>query len=171
MEESGRVMNTNDIEQGIIRVISDASQQLIENKNHSDAGWTDGIFTALTKWAYGLNLWVWSKNNEVDRTLTGFLYDFMVCEGKTGTDIDKVWVAMESEWKLPFDEIKYDFYKLIQSRSMLRVMIFQSKDVERTIGDLINILEKSQMSVSGDRYLFAGWHDDNGFTFKSHTKS
>ncbi len=124
-------MNANDLEQAIIRVISDASQKLIENQNHSDTDWTATIFTNLTKHAYDLNLRVWSKRNEADPTLTECLYDLMICEGKTAIDIDKVWVALESEWSLKFDEIKYDFYKLVQSRSMLRVMIFQSRDVER----------------------------------------
>ena len=165
-------MNANDIDQAIIRVIADTAQRLTENRNHSDADWTTAIFTALTKYAYDdLKLRVWSKKNEVDPTLTGCLYDFMICEGKTPIDIDRVWVAIESEWSLSFNEIKYDFYKLVQSRSMLRVMIFQSRDVERTISDLVKILETSQMSICGDRYLFAGWDDEkNAFTFKSHIK-
>jgi hypothetical protein len=117
-------MNVNDIEQAIIRVISNASRRLIENRIHSDADWTTAIFTDLTEYAYGLNLRVWSKRNEVDPTLTGCLYDFMICEGETPIDINKVWVALESEWSLKYDNIKYDFYKLVQSRSMLRVMMF-----------------------------------------------
>ena len=95
----------------------------------------------------------------------------MICEGQTPIDIDKIWVALESEWSLKFDEIKYDFYKLIQSRSMLRVMVFQSLDVAKTNNDLVMILESSQMSVRGDRYLFAGWNDEDGFRFKLHAKS
>ena len=164
-------MNTNDIEKAIIRLISDASQRLIENGNHSNAAWTTAIFTDLTKYAYDLNLLVWTKPNELDDTLNGFLYDFVICEGHTPIDIDKVWVAMECEWNLAFDEIKYDFYKLVQSRSMLRVMIFQSRDVKRTTSDLVSILETSQMSMCGDHYLLAGWSDEDGFTFTSHTKT
>ena len=155
-------MNTNDIEQAIIPLIRDAPERLIEQGNHSNADWTTAIFTALTKYAYDLNLRVWTKKNEKDPTLKGCLYDFMICEGKTPIDIDRLWVAMESEWNPKFDEIKYDFCKLIQSRSMLRVMVFQSRDVERTISGLVNILETSQISISGDRYLFAGWSDENG---------
>ena len=104
------MMNTNDIEQAIIPLIRDATQRLIEQRNHSDADWTTAIFTSLTNYAYELNLRVWTKKNEIDPTLTGCLYDFMICEGKTPIDIDKVWVAMESEWSLKFDEITYDFY-------------------------------------------------------------
>jgi hypothetical protein len=166
-------MNTNDIEQAITPLIRAASERLVEQQNRSNADWTAAIFTDLTKYAYGLklnNLYVWTKKNEVDDTLTGFLYDFMICEGQTPVDVDKVWVALESEWSLKFAEIKYDFHKLIQSRSMLRVMIFQSRDVEGTISDLVKIVEASPMSICGDRYLFAGWSDDEGFTFKSHSK-
>lgn len=53
---------------------------------------------------------------------------------------------------------------------MLRVMIFRSQDVEKTTGDLISILEKSPMSIAGDRYLFAGRNDQYAFRFESHTK-
>jgi hypothetical protein len=165
-------MDTNQLEEAIKNVISIASERMVKNRNTSNADWTTAIFTDLTEYAYGLPLRVWTKKNECDDTLTGCLYDFMMCEGQTPIDIDKVWVALESEWSLNFDEIKYDFYKLVQSRSMLRVMIFQSRDVEKTISELGNILEKSQMSVCGDRYLLAGWNDDDGrFTFRPHTKS
>jgi len=169
-------MNTNDIEQNISQLIVEASLRLTDNRIHSNAAWTDAIFLALTNFAYKLNppLWVWTKKNAADTTLNGFLYDFTIREGANTEDrnkIDKVWVAMEIEWKSGWDEIRYDFYKLILGRSMLRVMIFQSRHVEQTISDLVEVLETNSMSICGDRYLFAGWSDKkNGFTFKSHTK-
>jgi hypothetical protein len=97
----------------------------------------------------------------------------MACEGegKAGEDIGKVWVALESEWSPYFEKVKEDFYKLVLGRSMLRVMIFKSRDVEKDISKLVRILETSPMSVSGDRYLFAGWSEDEGFIFKSHSKA
>src|SRR6266436_5105794 len=159
-------MNTNEMEQGIRRAITDASKPL-------PSDWTDAIFTALTAWVYKdlPSAVVWCKKNEVDPTLTGCLYDFMITEpGETVNDIKCVLVALESEWSQYFEGIKYDFYKLIQSRSVLRVMIFRSRDVEKTTLDLIDILEKSPMSVTGDRYLFAGRNDQNAFTFRSHIK-
>jgi hypothetical protein len=140
----------------------------------SEKDWTDGIFTALTAWAYKdlPSEVVWCKKNVVDPTLTGWLYDFTIAEpGETPNDIKSVLVALESELSdLSFEGIKHDFYKLVQGRSGLRVMIFRSENVERTIGDLIAILEKSPMSVTGDRYLFAG-RNQHVFTFKSHTKA
>jgi hypothetical protein len=168
-------MSTKDFEAGFKGVILDATEPLTKNRNQSPAAWTDAIFTALTKYAYDgfPALWVWSKRNEIDRTLTGFLYDFMLCEGggNAGNDIGKVWVALESEWSAYFEEIKADFYKLVLSRSMLRVMIFKSSDVEKAISELVRILETSPMSISGDRYLFAGRGDDYSLIFKSHTKA
>jgi hypothetical protein len=159
-------MNTSEMEEGIRRAVTDASKRL-------PSDWTDGIFTALTAWVYKdlPSAVVWCKKNEADPTLSGCLYDFMITEpGETRNDIKRVLVALESEWSPYFEEIKYDFYKLVQSRSGLRVMIFQSRDVGKTTRDLMDILEKSPMSVTGDRYLFAGRNDENAFTFRSHIK-
>jgi len=169
-------MNTGDIEAGCKRVIRDAAERLTKDRIVNDTAWTDAIFEDLTRYAYHElvpGLCVWSKGNAVDRTLTGFLYDFMACEGegKAGEDIGKVWVSLESEWSPYFEKVKEDFYKLVLGRSMLRVMIFKSRDVEKDISKLVRILETSPMSVSGDRYLFAGWSEDEGFIFKSHSKA
>jgi hypothetical protein len=157
-------MKTSELEANITRILASASKQ----------DWTDGIFTALTVWAYKdlPSAVVWCKKNEHDPTLSGWLYDFMIAEpGETSNDIKSVLVALESELSdLSFGGIKHDFYKLVQGRSGLRVMVFRSMNVERTIGDLIAILENSPMSVTGDRYLFAGRNDEHVFTFKSHTK-
>jgi len=48
---------------------------------------------------------------------------------------------------------------------------FQSRDVKNTIGELVKTLVESPMSVAGDRYLFAGWHEEDGFRFQSHIKT
>ena len=163
-------MTTDQIEQGLIQVITEAAGKLVDARIHNDSAWTGAIFSGLTAYAYSLNLNVWSRPNEEDATLNECLYDLIICEGRTPTDIDKVWVVLESEWNFDFNEIKYDFTKLTLCRSMLRVMVFQSRTVNRISEDLVKLVDESKMSLTGDRYLFAGWDDDNGFTFRSHTK-
>jgi len=66
-----------------------------------------------------------------------------MCDG-TKDYFGQVWVALESEWSKNFDAIKYDFCKLIHGRSMLRVMVFQSRDVKNTIGELVKTLVESR---------------------------
>ena len=152
-------MDINEIEQGMIKVLGDTGKQLVEARAFNNTERTKAVLTNLTKfiYVYDPRLQVWSKRNDVDSTLNGWLYDLTVCDGRSQDDIDKVLVALESEWNADFKEIKYDFYKLVQSRSMLRVMIFQADDVNRTIDDLVKIVGTSAMTLSGDHYLFAGW--------------
>jgi hypothetical protein len=163
--------NTDNIEECIIRVIRDASVYLGEKNIRNDSAWTDEIFTRLTRYAYGLDLHVWSKKNSADPTINGWVYDFVICECRPPVDISKVLVAMESEWNRDFNEVKYDFYKLLHGRSILRVMIFQSRDVMRDIEELVKIVNNSEASQIGDRFLLAVWNDNDGFFFWPYTKA
>jgi len=154
---------------GIMGVI-EATGRRLSDAHHTNEEWTTAIFSDLHRYAYGLGLRVWTKPNEVDTTTNEWLYDFVISEGLTPQDIDRVLVALECAWDCPFCKMKCDFLKLVQSRSMLRVMIFQSDDAEKTTNDLIEIVEVSRMSVPGDQYLFVRWSDHDGFAFTSHTK-
>ena len=165
-------MNINEIEQSIINVLRDTGKQLVAACAYSNPERTKTIFRNLTNYAYVKNLRVWSEPNERDKSINEWLYDFTIYEGQTPIDIDKILVALESEWNGDFKEIKYDFYKLVQSRSILRVMIFQADDVNRTFDDLVKIVDTSAMSLSGDRYLFAGWRwrEKDPFIFRPYVK-
>jgi hypothetical protein len=167
-------MNIIEIEQGLVSIMEDTAKRLRDTRAYTNKERTRVMFTDLTKFFYNnyKTLEVWTCPNDTDHTINGWLFDFTVCDGRTPDDIDKILVALESEWNADFKEIKYDFYKLVQSRALLRVMVFQADDVNQSISDLIKIVAASQMSVSGDRYLFAGWSwgDKNGFTFKPYVK-
>jgi hypothetical protein len=80
-------------------------------------------------------------------------------------DINLVHMVLESEWKKDFSEIKYDFYKLTQARAKYRVMIFQSNNLQSIFDSLCSIVDTSRMTEVGDRYLLAGWNDNDGFRF------
>jgi len=167
--------NTDDIEQGIIKVLCDTSKQLADAELNSDRARTEAIFKAITELASSVNLKV--RVTEENKANNAWLYDLTVFDG-TPDDIYKVWVALESEWNPYLDHIKYDFYKLVQSRSMLRVMLFKSDDCHTITNTLVKIVETSEMSESGDRYLFAGWdwekrhNTDNGmFHIRQYTKA
>jgi len=69
---------------------------------------------------------------------------------------------MESEWSYRFDELRYDFEKLLAARSTHRVFIYEGPQRGQTVGQisdqLVSGIEKFQLSKPGDRYLFAA-HD------------
>ena len=157
-------------ELGIMGAI-EATGKRLSGRHHTNGEWTTAILSDLHRYADGLGLRVWTTPNAVDSTTNKWLYDFVISEGPTPQDIARVLVAVECAWDCPFCKIKCDFLKLVQSRSTLRVMIFQSNDVEKTTNGLIEIVEVSKMSVPGDQYLFVRWNGQDGFTFTSHTKS
>lgn len=93
-------MNANEIGEIIKQVLNTEAQRLKQNQKFLPKDWTTSLFVALTRWAYkDEQLVVWCKKNEVDATLTGCLYDFMISErGETPNDINDIWVVLESEW-------------------------------------------------------------------------
>jgi len=132
--------------------------------------WTRAIKTALTELAYriGYNVYT-SKANDHDDTTNECLYDMLWYQSLDGhsNDLNRIHLALESEWNMSFDEIRYDFYKLIQARAEHRVMIFQSFDINSTMRELTDLINKSRVSEIGDKYLLVAWnaHDDDKFTF------
>jgi len=151
--------------------ISAVSNTLLNEKISSNKEWTKAIFESLTEYAYENNKRIWSHPNNIDHTINEWLYDLVIFDGETPTDISEILVTLESEWNSSFDEIKYDFYKLIQSRSNLRVMIFQANNVSDTTEKLVKLLEFSNIAQTGDQYLFACWNDSSGFYMLPYVKS
>ena len=71
---------------------------------------------------------------------------------------------MEIEWtptEVNFGEVVKDFFKLVQARADLRVMVFQGNDVISKTEQLIAMAENFEGTQQGDRWLFVGW-DGNG---------
>ena len=69
-------------------------------------------------------------------------------------------LIMEMEWAMSFDEIKWDFEKLMVGRAGHRVLIFQAAN-SHTIDDycrrLIRDITSFVHSAQGDRYLIAAY--------------
>lgn len=156
------------IEISIIEALEDVSVKLIASETKNDKAWTRAIKNQLTELAYeSYNYNVWTSPNDYDDTTSEYLYDMVWYEHIDGhkNDINLVHLVLESEWKRDFSEIKYDFYKLTQARAKYRVMIFQSNDIQSVFDNLCNIVDTSRMTEVGDRYLLAGWNDNDGFRF------
>jgi hypothetical protein len=77
-------------------------------------------------------------------------------------------LALECEWSQNIDEIDADFQKLIICRADHRVMIFQQANLSK-IKDIIESFKKQisnfRRTETSDRYLFVGFHWDEGKFF------
>jgi hypothetical protein len=103
------------------------------------------------EWLFDL---VWYKNDKNDRLVS-------------------VPLVLESEWSLSFEEVKYDFEKLLVAKAQLRILVHQARtkaaleDVQRK---LITLVSEFEGSTKGDRYLFAGWdYKTTEFSFRPFT--
>jgi hypothetical protein len=137
--------------------------------------WTRSLMNELYELAnehFHLRVWTGS-NNDYDPTTNEWLYDMVWYESfdERGLEIKSIHMIMESEWNRSLEAIKYDFYKLLQGRAKLRVMLFQANDVSLVIQQLVGIIQQSSISENGDKYLLVGWNDDDGFSFTSHVKT
>lgn len=78
-------------------------------------------------------------------------------------------MILESEWI--FGGVEDDFYKLVQARADLRVLIFENKysRIASKLEELKSRLSDFRQAEAGDRYLFAAnnW-DQTGFVFESY---
>ncbi len=158
----------DEIELSIKRTLESIADHLTKEGKTDTTSWTWEIKTQLTELAYETyNYNVYTSPNGYDNTTNECLYDMLWYQSLNGNnnDLAIVHLALESEWNTSFAEIKYDFYKLVQARTKHRTMIFQSNDVMSVIEKLSKIIDESLISEIGDRYLFAGWNDNDGFTF------
>ena len=93
-----------------------------------------------------------------------WLYD-LTCRIEENDYIKNILLVLESEWKNSKNKcykenIRYDFEKLLVSRSKYRVIVLEAnndKEKEDIVGQLRKCIEQFQDSNIGDRYLFACW--------------
>ena len=102
------------------------------------------------------------------KRLSEWLFDMAWVRCLSGQSILDVELIVESEWKP--DGVQYDFQKLVVGRARHRMMIFpqRSRKLARTVTNrLITDIQNFRLSQSGDRYLFAVWHNEGAaFEFR-----
>jgi len=95
---------------------------------------------------------------------------------KNNDVFDEVHLVCESEWSNDFfNQVLWDFYKLLFTRSKIRLLVFQvsKKNYKEYKNKLIEIIEKSKSCLKGDLFLFAIWHLDrepDGFIVEKYIK-
>jgi hypothetical protein len=93
-----------------------------------------------------------------DRVTAEWLWDMTWVELRDGKLIDLP-LALESEWNPKFEEILFDFERLLVSRARLRVMIFEAPlpSGEQRFNRLIDAIRSYSGTQIGDHYLLACW--------------
>lgn len=73
-------------------------------------------------------------------------------------------LIMECEWHSSWEQIKYDFEKLLVARADIRVMMFEGwkENIRKHRDKFIEIINSYKYSQIGDRYLFIALDWDDG---------
>jgi len=91
----------------------------------------------------------------------GWLYDLIWYHEDPDTHLAEVYLVLESEWRTPQSDIKYDFEKLLLAKATLKVMVFQGND--RNISGLFNFLERGisafQKRSADETYILAAFNN------------
>lgn len=83
-------------------------------------------------------------------------FDMVWYEEDEDKRLDRLPLAMESEWSKNYGEIKYDFEKLLVARAECKLMICQCHPDDTEL--LISLLQEAVSAfkaAKGDRYLIA----------------
>ena len=132
----------------------------------SNKEWTERVKRALTELGHSQekNYFIYASGTEGAHG-GEWLYDLVWLE-YDGDNIVRIPLAVESEWLKPTDVLE-DFQKLCQSRSELRLMIFQArneKERDSISSDLKKQICKFTRSDATDQYLLSCWvHNDRAF--------
>lgn len=98
-----------------------------------------------------------------DRFEAGWLYDLIWYDEADG-HLSEVYLVLESEWGRSRLQIKYDFEKLLLAKSTIKVMVFQTNNVE--IEALFKYLEDGIRSFPllqsrDETYLLLAFNNDH----------
>ena len=88
-----------------------------------------------------------------------WLYDMAWFESDKEGCLVNVPLIMEIQWgPQAFEEVQYDFRKLLIGRSRYKVMVFEGKNVESKIDKLVKEVKGFKLTQPGDRYLFMAFN-------------
>ncbi|MGA9755973.1 MAG: hypothetical protein WBV23_12625 [Desulfobaccales bacterium] len=120
--------------------------------------WTKGVKQAIVNVGRKFSYLTAASGTDSDEGQE-WLYDIVWYQSDNEKYMTDVPLVAECEWGGE-GAIKYDFEKLLISRSPYKLMIFQS-DSDKNINDIINKMKiwitNFRQTSKRDRYLFAGW--------------
>lgn len=151
----------DDLEREIAQILDD-----IAKKDRQEGGLSNSVWTKLVK--EGLCALGKSHNYKVSATgcreakTSEWMFDLMWAEGSDEEFLEMPF-AMECEWCLDFDEMFWDFEKLLIAKAPHKLFVFQ----QRNANEVKNARKKLSAAIlsfrnkqSGERYMLAGWSGD-----------
>jgi hypothetical protein len=156
----------------IISNLSESGNEAYLMKLKGNASWTKLIKQNLSKLGAELGFETCASGTDY-QTHNEWLYDLIWFkeegEGMLRRMID-VPLIMESEWNLSFDDIKYDFEKLLLGNSPVKLMICQSKSPNELFPYFEDSISKFMLQRTNETYIIAILdHWEEKFEFKTIT--
>ena len=106
--------------------LTEVGQELLQNRRSSNKDWTGGIISKLGGLALESGYTVYPELAEGGaRKSSEWLYDLIWCEEdkKNGWVFHGIGLALESEWKSDLWDLNYDFQKLVQAKTEVKVFV------------------------------------------------
>lgn len=139
---------------------------LIGEMEDKPSNWTTAINIFLKDVAKSIHgdCQIACKQKDI-RDCSEWLYDF-VCYTENEIGLDRVLFVAESQWMNQwhkdrnYDDIRFDFEKLILARCEIRIMIFEAhneSEIKKYITQLNDIVANCKMTQTNDRYMYLAW--------------
>ena len=151
-------MNTQQIEDQIVSALKSIPSQFPNGGSNRE--WTKAILLAIGKLGQELNYQVCGLREHFQ---SAWLFDlcWYSSTAPDGKLLDMP-LALESEWDVKYEGIKYDFEKLLIAKSKFKVLVFQARG--QTATDYYKEFEQGirtyQGGSSGEIYLLACFDED-----------
>ena len=130
-----------------------------------DRAWTKAVFKAIADLGVRTNHRICSSSSDGEHD-SGWLYDLIWYKVDDQGQLLSVPLILECEWHTNYERIKYDFEKLLISRSKYKVMIFQAKGekMEKYFQNLEAGIQAFESAAADEAYILACF-DDHDWDF------
>ena len=138
--------------------LTEVGQELLRNSRFSNKDWTIGIISKLGGFALESGYTVYpelTEGGEV-RKSSEWLYDLTWCieDKERGWAFRGIGLALESEWKSDLWNLNYDFQKLVQAKTEVKVFVCNDLS-DRNLECLVGNIKSFKPQNESERYLFA----------------
>jgi hypothetical protein len=126
--------------------------------NATNSAWTKAVKQQLAELGTKLG-WRICTSGFPETHDNEWLYDMVWFRNNADGQLEDVGLVLESEWDLNFRGVKFDFEKLLLSKSKYKVMVFQgdSDTIPKTFNKLAGIVKGCSLTKEGEKYLFCAW--------------
>lgn len=119
--------------------------------------WTEAVYRYFYKEGIENGFRVWAKPNVLVEGRQEYIVDLCWSKelGSEYKDYMGLELALESEWSTSKDEIMWDFCKLVDIKSFLKVMVIcvREEEVNTMIQEMTGTIKKSRIKFPDENYL------------------